>query len=184
MKVPHRHALLLIDVINDMDFSGSEALLKHALPAATKIAALRKRLKKAGVPVIYVNDNFGHWQCDFQSQIKRCSSIQSPGREVAKLLLPDDDDYFVLKPMHSGFYATPLEVLLRFLQADTLILTGFAADICVLYTANDAYMRDFSLVVPSDCVASESPAGTRQALEHIGDRLKARVMESRFLRCK
>lgn len=184
MKVPRRHALLLIDVINDMDFPESTALLKHALPAAKKIAALRKRLKKAGIPVIYVNDNFGQWQCDFQSQIRRCSSPDSQGREVAKLLLPADDDYFVLKPMHSGFYSTSLDVLLRFLQADTLILTGFAADICVLYTANDAYMRDFSLIVPSDCVASESAAGTRQALDHIRDRLKARVMESRFLRCK
>ncbi|MCW1915861.1 cysteine hydrolase [Luteolibacter sp. GHJ8] len=183
MKIPSRHALLLIDVINDMAFPESEALLKHALPAAKKIAALRKRLKKAGVPVIYVNDNFGHWQCDFQSQIKRCSSPESPGREVAKLLLPEDDDYFVLKPMHSGFYSTSLDVLLRFLQAETLILAGFAADICVLYTANDAYMRDFALVVPTDCVASEDAKGTRQALDHMKNRLKARVMESRYLHC-
>ena len=160
----------------------SAALLKHALPAAKKIAALRKRLKKAGVPVIYVNDNFGHWQCDFQSQVRRCSSPESPGSEIAKLLLPDEDDYFVLKPMHSGFYSTSLDVLLRFLQVETLILTGFAGDICVLYTANDAYMRDFSLVVPSDCVASESAEGTRQALDHMKNRLKARVLASASLR--
>jgi nicotinamidase-related amidase len=182
MKRKARHALLLIDVINDMNFPESAALLKHALPAARKLAALRKRLKKAGVPVIYVNDNFGHWQTDFQSQIRRCSSAESAGREIAKLLLPEEDDYFVLKPMHSGFYSTSLDVLLRFLQVDTLILTGFAADICVLYTANDAYMRDFALIVPGDCVASETTEGTRNTLEHIRTRLKARVIASRSLR--
>lgn len=175
-------ALLLIDVINDMDFPDRGKLLKHAVPAAAKIAALRKRLKAAGVPVIYVNDNFGHWQSDFQSQIQRCIGAECPGRAVAGILVPEADDYFVLKPKHSGFYSTSLDVLLQFLEVDTLILTGFAADICVLYTANDAYMRDFSLIVPSDCVAAETISGTRGALEHMRTRLKARVLASRSLR--
>lgn len=175
-------ALLLVDVINDMDFPGSQALLKAAVPAARRIARLQKRLRLCGVPVIYVNDNFGHWQCDFNRQIQRCTAPESPGREVAGLLLPRSDDYFVLKPKHSGFYCTSLEVLLQFLGIKTLVLTGFAADICVLYTANDAYMRDFNLIVPSDCVASESEAGTRAALAHMADRLKARVCLSTSLR--
>jgi len=175
-------ALLLIDVINDMAFPESEKLLKHALPAASKIAALRKRMRRSGVPVIYVNDNFGHWQSDFRAQILRCISSESPGREVAGMLLPEPDDYFVLKPKHSGFYSTSLDVLLQFLAVDTLILTGFAADICVLYTANDAYMRDFSLIIPSDCVASETEEGTSTALEHMRSRLKARVILSKSLR--
>lgn len=175
-------ALLLIDVINDMEFPERAKLLKYAIPAAAKIAALRKRLKASGVPVIYVNDNFGQWQSDFQSQIQRCIAAGCPGRGVAGLLVPDADDYFVLKPKHSGFYSTSLDVLLQFLAVDTLILTGFAADICVLYTANDAYMRDYSLIVPSDCVASETVSGTKGALAHMQTRLKARVLASRSLR--
>ena len=175
-------ALLLIDVINDMEFPEREKLLKHAIPAAGKIAALRKRLKAAGVPIIYVNDNFGRWQSDFQSQIQRWIGAGCPGRAVAGPLVPEKDDYFVLKPKHSGFYSTSLDVLLQFLGVDTLILTGFAADICVLYTANDAYMRDFSLIVPSDCVASETLSGTRAALQHMKARLRARVLASRSIR--
>jgi len=184
MKKPPlaRTALLLIDVINDMDFPESASLLKHAVPAAGKIAALSQRMRRAGMPVIYVNDNFGRWQSNFQEQIQRCIGPESAGREVASLLMPESDDYFVLKPKHSGFYSTSLEVLLQFLAVDTLILSGFAADICVLYTANDAYMRDYRLIVPSDCVASETEAGTREALEHMRTRLKARVLKSASIR--
>ena len=181
--VAPRIALLLIDVINDFDFPGNESLLRFALPAARNIARLRSKLKKRGIPVIYVNDNFGRWQSDFRQQIDRCSSAECAGYEVARLLLPSADDYFVLKPKHSGFYSTSLEVLLGYLGVDTLILTGFAGDICVLYTANDAYMRDFKLIVPSDCVASESGAKNRDALAQMKDRLKARVVLSKSVGC-
>ena len=172
----------MIDVINDFDFEGSEKLLKYALPAAKKIAKLKQRLRAAGVPVIYVNDNFGRWQSDFRDQIQYCSSDACKGREVTELLLPDDKDYFVLKPRHSGFYATSLPVLLGYLGTKCLILTGFAGDICVLYTANDAYMRDYDLIIPADCIASESGNGNEGALDHMRTRLKARVIASTSIR--
>ncbi len=179
---PKSTALLLIDVINDFDFAGSEALLRHAIPAARKLARLKQRLDSAGVPVIYVNDNFGRWQSDFREQIDRCSGQECAGCEVARLLLPARTDYFVLKPKHSGFYSTSLEVLLGFLGIETLILAGLAGDICVLYTANDAYMRDYKLVIAADCIASESLAANRAALEHMGTLLKAKILTARSIR--
>lgn len=175
---PRATALLLIDVINDFSFPASDRLLTHALPAARKLAALKSRLTGLGVPAIYVNDNFGHWQTDFRDQILRCTETGSKGSEVSKLLLPNHDDYFVLKPKHSGFYSTSLEVLLGFLGVNHLILSGFAGDICVLYTANDAYMRDYGITVASDCIASETTAANRAALEHMRKLLKARVVTS------
>ncbi len=155
---PKTSALLLIDVINHFDFDGSGKLLRHALPAAKKIARLKQRLREAGVPVIYVNDNFSRWTSDFSDLVEHCKAPERAGRAITELLMPDREDYFVLKPKHSGFYSTSLELLLDFLGAKTLVLTGFAGDICVIYTANDAYMREYELVVPSDCIASESPA--------------------------
>ena len=178
---PRTTALLLIDVINDFDFVGSGDLLRFALPAARQIARLKKRLAAKGVPVIYVNDNFGHWQSDFKEQIERCLGPESGGREVASQLLPGRQDYFVLKPKHSGFFSTSLDVLLGFLGIETLILTGFAADICVLYTANDAYMRDYRLIIPTDCVAGETKAKTAAALGHMKTLLKARVVSSKAI---
>ena len=167
--------MILIDVINDFDFPGSENLLRHALPAARRLEMLKRAAKDAKIPIIYVNDNFGRWHTTFDEQIERCAASGCPGEEVTRCLCPGPDDYFVLKPRHSGFYASSLEVLLGFLGIDTLILTGFAGDICVMYTANDAYMRGYALVVVPDCIASEDEEGNHAAINHMGTRLKARI---------
>ena len=166
-------ALLLIDVINDLEFESGGELLKHALPMAEKIAALKRRAKAAGIPAIYVNDNFGKWQSDFNKILTHCLEDDVLGRPLADRLRPDEDDYFVLKPKHSGFFSTTLDTLLEYLQAKTLILTGVTSDICVLFTANDAYMRDFNLVIPADCVAAPQPEANRHALELMQRVLKA-----------
>ena len=166
-------ALLLIDVINDLDFSQADELLKFALPMAHQLAALKQRAKQAGVPVIYVNDNFGRWRSDFNAQVRHCLEDGAMGKPVVELLQPDEEDYFVLKPKHSGFFSTTLDTLLEYLEVKTVILTGIATNICVLFTANDAYMRDFHLVVPSDCVASNTEEENAYALEQIRSVLKA-----------
>ena len=171
-------ALLLIDVINDLEFDEGRRLLKYALPIAKNIAALKKHAKEAKVPVIYVNDNFGKWQSDFNKILKHCLEEDVCGKPIAELLRPEEDDYFVLKPKHSGFFSTTLDTLLEYLQAKTLILTGIAANICVLFTANDAYMRDFNLFIPSDCVASNSQEENEHALLLMESVLKADIRPS------
>jgi len=166
-------ALLLIDVINDLEFGSGDELLRHALPMAGRLAGLKRRAKRAGVPVVYVNDNFGKWQSDFKKILAHCLEEDVRGRPLAELLRPDDDDYFVLKPKHSGFFSTTLDILLDYLGVKTLVLTGLTGDICVLFTAHDAYMRDFNLVIPSDCVASNDPEENRYTLEKMERLLKA-----------
>ena len=160
-------ALLLIDVINDLDFPEGDALLRYAVPAARKIAALKQRAKALGIPVLYVNDNFGRWRSDFAAQVEHCLEDGCRGRPVVELLRPDEDDYFVLKPKHSGFFSTTLDILLRYLGTETLILTGFAGNICVLFTANDAHMRDFHVVAPADCSASNTEEDNRYAVRQM-----------------
>lgn len=180
-NVPERAeaALLLIDTINDLEFPGGEVLLPHALEAARQIAALKQRCRSAGVPALYVNDNFGRWQSDIAKLVTHVIDDDTRGRPIAQILQPDaEQDYFVLKPKHSGFFSTTLDILLQYLGARTLILTGLTADICVLFTANDAYMRDFHLLIPSDCVASLDPAENAHGLEHMRRVLKADIRPS------
>lgn len=165
--------LILIDVINDLEFDEGEQLLTHALPMARRIAALKKRAQAARVPAIYVNDNFGKWQSDFTKLIDHCLADDVRGKQVVELLRPDDADYFVLKPKHSGFFSTTLDTLLAYLEAKTLILTGVAANICVLFTANDAYMRDYHLVIPEDCVVSNTEEENQYALQQMEKILRA-----------
>lgn len=179
--VAHNHrgpgtALLLVDWINDFAFEGSEGLLRAAELAAKRTAVLRDRATAAGLPVLYVNDNFGSWRSDFEDVIARCR--RSRGRTVTDILAPREGDFFVLKPKHSGFLHTPLELLLDHLDVGTLILTGIAGNICVLFTAHDAHMRDFRVVVPRDCVASNTTHENEFALEQLAHVVHADVRES------
>jgi len=172
-------ALLLIDVINDLEFEGGDRLLKHALPMAARLAALKARCRRAGIPAIYVNDNFGHWQSNLHKLIEHCQRDGVRGKPIAEALLPEETDYFVIKPKSSGFYATSLQILLEHLSVKTLILTGIAGDNCVLFTAHDAYLREYRLFVPGDCIASIDPKHNAAALRHMQRLLKVDVRSSK-----
>src|SRR5881392_2896816 len=173
----HKIALLLIDVINDFNFPEADQLLKYARPMAKKLLRLKRRAQRAGVPVIYVNDNFGRWKSDFHYTVEHCAQ-NGRGSELVTLLRPEQNDYFVLKPKHSGFFSTTLETLLRYLETQTLILTGIAGNFCVLFTANDAYMRDFNLFVPPDCTVSNTKKENQSALGLMKKFLKADTRSS------
>jgi nicotinamidase-related amidase len=171
-------ALLLIDVINDLDFEGSDVLVAQAEPMSLRLAALKRRATEAGVPTIYVNDNFGQWRSDFRQTVAHCTARSSPGRRVSQRLRPTSRDYFVLKPKHSGFYDTTLDTLLDSLRIHRVILTGIAGNICVLFTANDAYMRDLKVFAPADCIVSNTAADNDYALQQIESVMKGNVTPS------
>ncbi|HUQ03358.1 MAG TPA: isochorismatase family cysteine hydrolase [Kofleriaceae bacterium] len=175
--VSHRSpvVLLLVDVINAMAYPGSERLVRHAMPAAQEIARLRARAHAARVPVVYANDNFGRWRSDFSATVRHAQDTRSPGHEIATLLQPDEQDYFVLKPKHSAFFGTSLDLLITYLGARRIVLAGFAGDICIRFTAQDAFLRDHELIVPRDAVASEDVRSNSAALAFMRERLKART---------
>jgi len=175
-------ALLMVDVINDLEFEGGDKLLRHALAMAQRLAALARRARAAGVPVIYANDNFGKWRSDFRMTLEHCLNDGVRGAPIAKLLAPEQSDYFVLKPKHSAFFATPLELLLDHLGTERLIIAGVAADQCIVNTAADARMRDFEVVVPADGVAALSAARTRRAIDQLRDGLLVKVPAARAMR--
>jgi nicotinamidase-related amidase len=149
-------ALLIVDMVSCWDFPDGEKLLPGAVAITSAIAALKERCIKAGVPVIYCNDNRGRWRSDFQSLIDLSLACRGEIEKVTRALLPDDEDYFVLKPKHSAFFGTPLDLLLQHLKVRRIVITGVSSDQCILVTAAEARMRDFEVVVPRDCVASQS----------------------------
>ena len=171
-------ALLLIDTINDLEFEGGERLLPRALAAAEKIAALKRRARESGIPIIYANDNFGKWRSDFRDVVDHCLHDGVRGQPLVEMLEPEEEDYFVLKPKHSAFFATTLETLLDYLGCRRLVLTGFATEMCIVFTAVDAYMRDLELFVPRDCVAGGSPERDERALDYLAEVLKADLTRS------
>jgi nicotinamidase-related amidase len=171
-------ALLLIDVINDLEFEDGEKLVAAAVPVAGNIARLKIEAKINGVPCLYVNDNFGQWQSDFKHLVSSCMRDCVRGAPIVQQLVPRRDDYFVLKPRHSGFFQTPLDLLLRDLGARKLILCGLTTDSCVLFTANDAYLRGFEIIVPADCSAAVTASRHATALGQMRRTLKAATTDS------
>ncbi|WP_375443743.1 isochorismatase family cysteine hydrolase [uncultured Fibrella sp.] len=168
-------ALLIIDMINDLEFPEGPDFLAPTLAAANQIAALKQRAKAAGIPVIYVNDNFGKWRSNFDDLLAHCLTDDVRGKPVVERIRPNDDDYMVLKPKHSIFFATTLETLLTYLQVNTLIMTGIAADVCVQFSAIDAYVRDLKLIIPPDCIASGSDKNTQDAIAYMQRVLSADI---------
>ncbi|KJS30676.1 MAG: hypothetical protein VR64_15095 [Desulfatitalea sp. BRH_c12] len=171
-------ALVLIDVINDLEFDEGPELLKHALTMADHVAGLKIHLRTLGMPVIYANDNFGNWQTDFRQLVDHCLHDQVTGKPIAEKLFPQQGDHFILKPQYSAFFATPLEILLKRLNVRRLILTGMSGNICVFFTAADAYMRGFELIVPEDCIACINPDDKKMVLGYMQTIFKADIRPS------
>lgn len=171
-------ALLIIDMINDFQHEDGASLFKHALPAAEAIADLKNQAKRAGIPVVYVNDNFQEWRASFAATIDRVEEGSEEGRQVVKTLRPGDDDYYVLKPHRSGFYKTPLGLLLDHIKVSDLVITGITTDMCVLQTCHEAHIRGYKMFVPSDCTAAVKKEYHEQALEIVERTTKARVGRS------
>jgi nicotinamidase-related amidase len=178
---PSDTVLVILDLISDFEFEDGLRVLRSALPIARRIQRLKRRAAASGVPTIYVNDNLGPWRSDFAGLVRRCSRKGMRGAAIARMLAPTRDDYCILKPRHSGFFATPLDLVLHAIGARHLILTGVSSNQCVLFTANDAYAREFSLSIPRDCISAPTRKDTRLALEYFADVLAADLTSSRAL---
>lgn len=173
-------ALLIIDVLTTFHFPDGDAILQGALKIRNALVKLKARARSVAIPVLYVNDNFGDWRSEKEVLIGRC--LEANGGQFVRPLLPDSEDYFVLKPMHSAFYMTPLEVLLEHLQVETLILTGLTSNSCITVTAHDANMRGFNIFIPSDCSCARNADEHLQALSQLKAMAGADLTRSTSLR--
>lgn len=166
-------AVLFIDIINDFHFDGGDKLLKHTEDILPNLIKLKQFAKKNHLPTIYVNDHYGLWQADFNKIIERCKNDRS--KHVINELMPDEHDYFLMKPKHSAFFQTPLQSLLHDLGKTHLMMAGIAGDICILFTAKDAYMYQFDMHIPKNCMASEGKDNNDYALYLMKSVMKANI---------
>lgn len=176
--------LILVDVINDLDFPNNRYLLRHVPQLAKNISALKVRCREHRIPVIYVNDNHDKWRSEREAVIAHACRNGSAGRALVQALLPQPDDYFVLKPKHSAFYSTPLDLILSKLGTSTIILAGLTTSTCILLTAGEVYVRDFTLFVPSDCVAALNRPDHVKALALMRASFQAGTTRSRKLQLR
>src|SRR5690348_9918981 len=174
-------ALLVLDMFSDFAFPDGRTVLGAARRILPNVVRLRARARAGRAAVVYVNDNLGPWRSDFRSLLARCAAPDAPGADIARALAPAENEIVVLKPRHSGFYATPLGALLEQAEVRRVVLAGLSTEQCILFTANDAYLRHLEIAVPSDCVAAASRAEHRLALTYLSSVLGADVRDSRRL---
>jgi nicotinamidase-related amidase len=173
-----RYFFLARSIGATVTYASPKQLFKQALPMAKRIAALKSRAKAAGVPIIYVNDNFGHWRSDLKKQISHCRWMAFAENQSLGSWFPITQTILCLKPKSSAFFGTTLHTLLQHLGVNTLVLTGVAADVCILFTAHDAHLRDYEIIVPSDCVASNTLRETKMALANMQKAAHASICKS------
>ncbi|CAI9395259.1 MULTISPECIES: isochorismatase family cysteine hydrolase [Bacillaceae] len=166
-------ALLIIDMINDFNFEHGNILAEKALKIADQIQLLKKQCEKENIPIIYINDHYNLWQAELNKVIEYCKNEKS--ESVIGKIKPTDKDYFLIKPRHSAFYGTALHTLLTQLQVKKLILSGIAGNICVLFTANDAYMREYPLLIPDNCIASVDDEDNHYAIRMMKNVMRAKI---------
>jgi nicotinamidase-related amidase len=175
-------ALVIIDMISAWDYPQGDHMLRSALRIGPAIARLKQRCARLSVPVIYANDNAGHWRSDIRQLVALSESVGGTATALTQLLAPALEDYVMLKPKHSAFFATPLDLLLQHIGVTHLILAGVSSDACVLATALDARMRDYELVVPRDCIGSLTPRRTAASLTYFRQVLQVPTTTSSRIR--
>ncbi|KVK86521.1 isochorismatase [Burkholderia ubonensis] len=169
---PRRAALLIIDMQRDFVDPGAPIACVGAPDVVPAITRLAQSARAAGMPVIYTQEAHRRQKVDFGLELEYGETEHcvegTPGVEIVDALAPAASDYVLVKRRYSGFFATDLDLLLKGLRVDTLVLTGVATDVCVRATAQDALQLDYRVFVPRECVAGTTAARHDAALEHVG----------------
>ncbi|MFL6059833.1 MAG: cysteine hydrolase family protein [Marmoricola sp.] len=125
--------------------------------------------RAAGVPVIFFQEVHRPSGIDFGRELDGAEGVHCvdghPSTELVETLRPRPEEFHIVKRRYSGFLGTELEIVLRALRADTLVLIGGLTDVCVHYTFADAHQRDFYVRVVGDCVGGSSLARHTASLD-------------------
>ncbi|CAM5489023.1 Maleamate amidohydrolase [Streptomyces alboniger] len=171
-----KSALIVIDMINTYDHPDAEQLIPSVRKALPSVVRLIERARREGVPVIYVNDNFGEWRSHHGEILD--TALSGPHSDLVRPVQPDDASLFVVKARHSIFFETPLTYLLSQLDVDHVVLSGQVTEQCVLYSALDAHIRHLRVTVPEDAVAHIHEDLARAALVMMERNMHAAITDS------
>ncbi len=165
-------AVLVIDMLNSYQHEDAEKLTQSVENIIEPIAGLvAEARRRDDVDLIYVNDNYGDFAANQQDLVRQ--ALEGDRRDLVEPIVPEEGVRFLQKVRHSAFYATSLAYLLNQLDAKRVILTGQVTEQCILYTALDAYVRRFQVVVPPDAVAHIEADLGKAALRMMEENMRA-----------
>jgi nicotinamidase-related amidase len=160
-----RDALLLVDVVQRFEHQDGHALLESFGTRHDGFVAVLERARGESVPVVYANDNFGIWDGDAPRLVR--SAIEGRGGDLVAAIAPREGETFVVKPRYSAFDHTPLELILRELEVERLLLGGLSTEGCVAQTTIDARELGFKVTVLANACATTDERVEQVALEYL-----------------
>jgi nicotinamidase-related amidase len=167
-------AVMVIDMMNTYQHPDAEELIPNVEKTIDPLADLVRRARKSdGVDLVYVNDNYGDFTAQFSDLVRSARDGARP--DLVEPIVPAEGSRMITKVRHSAFYSTPVAYLLNRLGTERLILTGQVTEQCILYSALDAYVRHFQVVVPSDAVAHIDPDLATAALKMMEQNMSAEL---------
>jgi nicotinamidase-related amidase len=169
-------ALIVVDMLNSYEHEDADALIASVRETVSPMQALIGEAHERAIPIVYVNDNYGDWTATRETLSQR--ALAGAERSLVEPVLPPDDVAFVTKARHSIFYETPLDYLLRSQGLKRIVLAGQVTEQCILYSALDAYVRHYSIVVPRDAVAHIHEDLAEAALTMMQTNMRAHVARS------
>ena len=163
-------AVLVVDMVNDFCVEGGTMVLPNAKALYPQQVEVLTTARNCGAKVLYVNDSHRREMKVDREFLKRSPHCieDSWGSEIIEQLAPVKGDLFVVKRRYSGFFQTDLDLTLRDLQIESLIVMGVVTNICVRSTVHDAFFLGYKVVVPQDCVAATGPREQDSSLYDIG----------------
>jgi nicotinamidase-related amidase len=166
-------ALVVIDVLNRYEHEDAEPLAESVAQALPAMQSLISQAREHDVPIVYVNDNYGDWAAGGPELSRR--ALDGSRAALVQPLLPPEGAAFVTKARHSAFYETQLDYLLRSQGIERVLLLGQVTEQCILYSALDAYVREYSIVVARDAVAHIHPELADAALRMMELNMRAEI---------
>jgi nicotinamidase-related amidase len=167
-------ALIVIDMLNPYDHADADELAAHVEDIVAPLGRLIDAARESDMELVYVNDNYGDFAASRDQMVERALGGRHP--ELVEPIVPGEGCDLLQKVRHSAFYSTSLEYLLQQRDVTQVVLTGQVTDQCILYTALDAYVRHYSVCVPSDAVAPIDPALGEAALEMMRRNMRAEIV--------
>lgn len=168
-------ALLVVDMLNAYRHPDADPLADNVADIVDPLSELITRARRRDdVELIYVNDNYGDFTAEPSDLVH--AALDGARPELVRPIAPEKGCQVLTKVRHSAFYATALDYLLRRLGVDRVILTGQVTEQCILYSALDAYVRHFSVIVPPDAVAHIDAGLSKAALEMMERNMSAELV--------
>jgi nicotinamidase-related amidase len=159
-----RDALLIVDVIQDFDHVDGERLLESFRARHAQIVAALERARDEGIPVIYANDNRGVWDGNAPRLVEQ--ALAGRGGELISTVAPREGERFLVKPRYSAFDHTPLDLILRELGVERILLAGAATEMCVVQTAIDAREEGLKVTILAYACATTDERMEELAFEY------------------